>query len=165
MKASDIFQKTASGLSEIGNLSDALTVKQRRVLILVNGKNDTSTLRKLSLCNDIVEILDTLLHQGFIDRDKDGPAHDYTLGTGSPPAAETGARELMSNTLLIFANRARVGKLIKKINAAKDIDSLKELVNPWHQAMAETPGGMRQADELKQEVLQMIQDEEFNGLL
>jgi hypothetical protein len=77
MKANDIFQKTARGLSEIGNRSDALTVKQRRVLLLVNGKNDTSTLRKLSLCNDIVEILNTLLRQGFIEREGSGTAYDY----------------------------------------------------------------------------------------
>ena len=180
MKATDIFQKTSSGLSEIGNRSNALTVKQRRVLILVNGKNDTSTLRKLSLCNDIVEILDALLRRGFIDRQGGGTAYDYAPDTTLPqvPEAydyapdttlpqvpETGARELMCDTLLIFADRARVSKLIEQINAVEDIDSLKELVKPWHQAMAETPSGMYQADELRQEVLQMIQHEEIAGLL
>jgi len=165
MKASDIFQKTASGLSEIGNRSDALTVKQRRVLILVNGKNDTSTLKKLSLCNDIAEILDTLLRLGFIVRERGGTAYDYALDTTLPQVPETGARELMCNTLLTFANRVRVGKLIEQINSVKDIDSLKDLVKPWHQAMMETPSGMYQADELRQEVLQMIQHEENSGLL
>jgi hypothetical protein len=165
MKASDIFQKTAGGLSEIGNRSDALTVKQRRVLILVNGKNDISTLRKLSLCKDIVEILDTLLRQGFIDRVGGGTAYDYAPDTTLPQVPETSARDLMCNTLLAFANRARVGKLIEQINWAKDSDSLKDLVKPWHQAMVETPSGMYQADELRQEVLQMIQHEENSGLL
>jgi hypothetical protein len=165
MKASDIFQKTSSGLSEIGNRSDALTVKQRRVLILVNGKNDTSTLRKLSLCNDIIEILDTLLRRGFIDREGGGTAYDYAPDTTLPQVPETGARELMCNTLMIFANRVRVGELIEQINAVEDIDSLKELVKPWHQAIAETPSGMTQADELQREVLQMIQHEEISGLL
>ena len=46
MKAGDIFQKTPSGLLEIGNRSNSLTVKQRRVLILVNGANDTATLKQ-----------------------------------------------------------------------------------------------------------------------
>jgi hypothetical protein len=180
MKASDIFQKTSSGLSEIGNRSDALTAKQRRVLILVNGKNDTSTLRKLSLCNDTVEILDTLLRRGFIDLEGGGTAYDYAPDTTVPqvPEAydyapdttlpqvpEAGARELMCNTLMIFANRDRVGELIEQINAVEDIDSLKELVKPWHQAMAETSSGMNQADELQREVLQMIQHEEIDGLL
>lgn len=180
MKASDIFQKTSSGLSEIGNRSDALTAKQRRVLILVNGKNDTSTLRKLSLCNDTVVILDTLLRRGFIDLGGGGTAYDYAPDTTVPqvPEAydyapdttlpqvpEAGVRELMSNTLMIFANRDRVGELIEQINAVEDIDSLKELVKPWYQAMAETPSGMNQADELQREVLQMIQHEEIAGLL
>jgi hypothetical protein len=195
MKASDIFQKTASGLSEIGNRGDALTAKQRRVLILVNGKNDTSTLKKLSLCNNIAEILDTLLRQGFIDRQGGGTAYDYAPDTTLPqvpeaydyapdttlpqvPEAydyapdttlpqvpEAGARELMCSTLMIFSNRDSVGELIEQINAVEDIDSLKELIRPWHQAMTETPSGTCQADELRQEVLQMIQDEEINGLL
>ncbi len=165
MKASDIFQKTSSGLSEIGNRSDALTVKQRRVLILVNGKNDTSTLKKLSLCSDIVEILDTLLRQGFIDREGGGTAYDYAPDTTLPQIPETGARELMRNTLLTFANGFRAGELIEQINSVEDIDSLKGLVKPWHQAMAETPSGIYQADELRQEVLQMIQHEEISGLL
>lgn len=164
MKASDIFQKTSSGLSEIGNRSNTLTVKQRRVLILVNGTNDTATLKQLSLCDDIVKILDTLLRRGFINRNGGGTAYDYAPDAGSPPASETGAREFMCNTLLTFANRVRVGKLIEQIKAVEDIDSLKNQVKPWYQAISETPGGMYQADDLRQEVMQMINNEEIVGL-
>ncbi len=84
MKASDIFHKTSQGLSEIGTRSSTLSVKQRRVLILVNGENDTATLKELSLCDNIVEILDTLLRLGLIDRAGGGSAYDYTPDTGLP---------------------------------------------------------------------------------
>ena len=47
----------------------------------------------------------------------------------------------MCNTLLTFANRVRVGKLIEQIRSAEDNNSLKELIKPWYQAIAETPGG------------------------
>ena len=40
MKASEIFRKTPKGQSEIETKSDALTMKERRVLILVNGENN-----------------------------------------------------------------------------------------------------------------------------
>jgi len=84
MKASDIYHKTSRGLSEIGTRTGTLSVKQRRVLILVNGDNDAATLKELSLCGDIVVILDTLLRLGLIERVGGGAAYDYAPDTGSP---------------------------------------------------------------------------------
>ena len=68
MKASDIFHKTAKGQSEIETKSNQLTLKERRVLILVNGVNDAATLKEISLCDNIIEILENLMTQGYIDR-------------------------------------------------------------------------------------------------
>lgn len=164
MKASDIFRKTSSGASEIGNRSNTLTVKQRRVLILVNGENNTAALKLLSLCDDIVEILETLLRRGFIEHDDSATAYDHAPDAISPAATETSAREFMCNTLLTFANRIRVGQLIEQIKTAEDVSTLKNLIKPWYQAISETPGGMYQADDLRQEVAQMINDEEVVGL-
>ena len=164
MKASDIFQKTSSGLSEIGNRTDTLTVKQRRVLILVNGENNTATLQQLSLCDDIVGILEILLRRGFIDHDGGGAAYDHARDVTSPAVPEVGAKEFMCNTLLTFANRIRVSQLIDQIKAVEDINNLKNLVKPWYQAISETPGGMYQADDLKQEVMRMIDDEGIAGI-
>lgn len=69
MKASTIFHKTARGQSEIETRSDALTMKERRVLILVNGEHNAATLKQLSLCENIVEALETLLDGGFIQHE------------------------------------------------------------------------------------------------
>ena len=82
MKAGDIFHKTAKGQSEIETKSDALTLKQRRVLILVNGQNDATTLKEFSLCENVVEILEVLIDKGFInDGESTGRANDYTRRT------------------------------------------------------------------------------------
>ena len=70
----------------------------------------------------------------------------------------------MCNTLLTFANRVRVTKLIEEINGVEDIDTLKDMVKPWYHAISETPGGMYQADDLRSEVQKMIADEEISGL-
>ena len=79
MKADDIFHKTAKGQSEIENKSSALTLKQRRVLILVNGQNDAVTLKEFSLCENVLEILEMLIDKGFInDGESTGSAHDYS---------------------------------------------------------------------------------------
>ncbi|TNF87607.1 MAG: hypothetical protein JSU67_07785 [Gammaproteobacteria bacterium] len=176
MKASEIFHKTAKGQSEVEARTNALSIKERRVLILVNGENNAARLKELSLCENIVEILETLLSGGFIAQLGGAAAAAAVSAPGAssaeagprPAAAKStagiGAREFMCNTLLTFANRVRVARLLEEINAAEDADSLKEMVKPWYQALSETPGGMYQADELRKEVNKMIADEESGGL-
>lgn len=166
MKASEIFHKTAKGQTEVETRTNALSMKQRRVLILVNGENNAATLKQLSLCENIVEILETLLDGGFIQQDTATvTSTDVTQPLQETVSAiEVSAREFMCNTLLTFANRVRVAKLIEEINAVEDIDALKNMVNPWYHAISETPGGMYQADDLRNEVQKIIADEEVAGV-
>ena len=166
MKASEIFHKTAKGQTEVETRTNALSMKQRRVLILVNGENNAATLKQLSLCDNIVEILQTLLDGGFIQLDGASVTQtDVTQAVQETVSAvEVSAREFMCNTLLTFANRVRVAKLIEEINAVEDIDALKDMVKPWYQAISETPGGMYQADDLRNEVQKIIADEEVVGV-
>ncbi len=166
MKASDIFHKTSRGQAEIDSRSKNLSMKERRVLILVNGANDCAQLKRLSLCDDIVDILNTLIEAGFID---DGTmtitavtAQDYSSEAGSNEAISIDAAEFMCNTLLTFANRVRVGKLIDKIKAAENAAGLREMIKPWYMAISETPGGMYQADDLRTEVLKMLDNAGFD---
>ena len=163
MKASEIFHKTAKGQSEVDARTNALSMKERRVLILVNGENNAAKLKELSLCENIVEILQTLVSGGFIQQqggaDTAAPAASTEPLEKKPATAEVGASEFMCNTLLTFANRVRVARLIEDINGAPDTESLKQLVKPWYQALSETPGGMYQADDLRNEVNKMLDDE------
>ncbi len=173
MQASEIFSKTSKGQTEIEHKSNDLSLKERRVLILVNGENNTARLRQLSLCENIAEILDNLLRLGFIEQ-LGGASASVSAAASSaapepaareePAASEIGAREFMNNTLLTFANRVRVSKLIEEINAVQDVATLKDLVKPWYHAISETPGGMYQVDDLRKDLNQMIEDEEINGL-
>lgn len=165
MKASDIFHKTTRGQAEIDSRSGNLSMKHRRVLILVNGARDCDELKRLSLCDNIGEVLTILIDGGFVDGGASTPtavaAHDYSSpksqGNSKEPT-DAQATEFMCNTLLTFANRVRVGKLIEEIKAADSLDSLKEMVKPWYMAISETPGGMYQADDLRTEVLKMLND-------
>jgi len=43
-------------------------MEERRVLILVNGENDAAKLERLTLCDNIVDILETLLSGDFIQQ-------------------------------------------------------------------------------------------------
>jgi len=168
MKASDIFHKTTKGQTEIDIRSGNLSMKHRRVLILVNGANDCNELKRLSLCDNIGEILTTLIDGGFIDggastttaiRAQDYSSPESEQSPNEPTDVE--AAEFMCNTLLTFANRVRVGKLIEEIKAAESADDLKEMVKPWYMAISETPGGMYQADDLRTEVLKMLDNSDI----
>ena len=165
MQASEIFSKTPKGQSEIANKSNDLSLKERRVLILVNGENNTARLKQLSLCENIAEILDNLLRLGFIEQQGgSGAAPEPAASEETAAAGEIGARAFMCNTLLTFANRIRVAKLIEEINAADNIEEIKNMVKPWYMAISEPPGGMYQADDLCKEVLEMIHNEELGGM-
>ncbi len=167
MNPSDIFHKTAKGQAEIATKTDALSMKERRVLILVNGENTVATLAQLSLCDDVDAILERLLDGKFIssasgatddvtETEIDVTVPDVTERDVGESPSEIGARELMCNTLLTFGNRVRVGGLIEQITDSDDTEALRDLVPPWYEALAETPGGMYQADDLKKEVLSLI---------
>jgi len=67
MQAMQVFHKTAKGQTEIESRGGGLSLKQRRVLILVNGANSAAELSRLSLCEDIDAILQFLERGGFID--------------------------------------------------------------------------------------------------
>ncbi len=161
MQTSDTFFKTPKGQSEIDTRTGALSMKERRVLILVNGENNAATLQQLSLCDNIEEILQNLLRLDFIKPgagavDKPVPKREVTA------AADTGdedvdPRDFMCNTLLTFGNRVRVADLIEQINATDNLEALKNLIKPWYQAIAETPGGMYQADDLRKDLQKMLQ--------
>lgn len=160
MKVSDIYHKTTKGQSEIESRAHGLSMQQRRVLILVNGSNNIDELQRLSRCENVAEILETLSTGAFIDSDSEPTttveAKDYSASKSARASNDIKASKFMCNTLLTFANRARVGKLIEQIQSSKDNDSLKELIKPWYQAISETPGGRFRADDLRAEVRKMI---------
>ena len=136
-------------------------MKERRVLILVNGENNAATLQQLSLCENIEEILQNLLRLEFIKPVADaintaGATREVASGE-TVTDEEVDPREFMCNTLLTFGNRVRVAQLIEQINETDDLEALKVLVKPWYQAVSETPGGMYQADDLRKDLLKMLQ--------
>jgi len=90
MNPDDIFCKTARGLAEIKTRSQALSMQHRRVLILVNGSNDVAELKRLSLYEDVADILLSLVANGFIKAGSD-------VSPGSATAAQDYSIEDSSN--------------------------------------------------------------------
>ncbi len=169
MKHTDIYDKTTTGKQEITDSAAGLSMMERRVLILVNGENEVEKLAKLSLSGDEIDpTLDRLLELGLIEVAEPtvveipAPAAPDKAAPEKPAAAaeETvTARDLMCNTLLTFGNKIKVADLHNTIAETSDLNALKDLVKPWYHALSETPGGMYQADDLRKEVLDLMQRE------
>ena len=83
MPASPIYHKTRKGMAALASPDHGLTLQQRRILILVNGRHNAEELAHLALCDDLENILKTLTQQGFIDdaapRATTVAAQDYAL--------------------------------------------------------------------------------------
>ncbi len=162
MNTSDMYDKTASGKTEIAENGAGLSMMERRVLILINGENDVAQLSKLSLCEDIGPTIDRLLELGLVETvestvvDLTAPAAEAVAAVDDKdPLAE--AREFMCNTLQTFGNRVRIADLNNAIADAQTIGELEGMVKPWYQAISETPGGMYQADDLRKDLLAQLE--------
>lgn len=66
------------------------------------------------------------------------------------------SRQLMINTLKAFGNQVRIRGLLGEIEAAADLEELKNLLPRWYQAIAETPNGMYQADDLRKDLKKLM---------
>ena len=171
MKHTDLYDKTANGKKEITESAAGLSMMERRVLILINGENEVEKLAKLSLSDDIDPTLDHLLELGLIEVveptvvEIPAEAAPKTAANAAPAttaaaAEETvTARDLMCNTLATFGNQVKIADLHNTIAETSDLNALKDLVKPWYHALSETPGGMYQADDLRKEVLDLMQRE------
>ena len=68
MLAGEIFEKTDKGRSEMEIKSEALSMRERRVLILANGERTAEIIKEQSLFGNIIEILENLEQSGYIGR-------------------------------------------------------------------------------------------------
>ena len=162
MNTSDMYDKTASGKTEIAENGAGLSMMERRVLILINGENDVAKLTKLSLCKEIGPTIDRLLELGLVEAvestvvDLAAPAAEAVAAAdGNDPVADV--REFMCNTLQTFGNRVRIADLNNAIADTDDFAGLEGLVKAWYQAISETPGGMYQADDLRKDLLAQLE--------
>ena len=176
MNTNDVYDKSPKGQQEVNSREAGLSMMERRVLILINGEKEVGELAKLSLCDDIGAVVKRLVESGLIElvgsvsNEANVPApetEDTVVDTVFDSVDDSGqvvsAREFMCNTLQTFGNKVRVADLHKTISETNDLAELKQMVKLWYQSISETPGGMYQADDLRKEVLDIMQREESNA--
>ena len=167
-----VFRKTEKGQAEIQHRTLGLTPRQRRVLILIDGKKSVSQLRELVATDDLTHLLSNLEELGLIEL---VGVVDTATGSTNPvdrldsitafrplpnppnPKELEMARHFMINTLRTFsATPVDHLSLIEEIFAAPDHEALRALFGRWYRAIMETTQGRARAEELRLDLLKVL---------
>lgn len=166
-----VFAKTDRGREELATRSGRLTPRERRVLILVDGRNTVDNIRDLVNADDLTHTLGMLEEAGLIEvlgkRRADGNVAPIdgsmpALTAFAPlPAAHDQkrfdmARHFMINTIKTFCGRDDHFSLQYDIFNSGSHEKLRTYFDPWYNAIVKTIQGRRRAEELRAELLKVI---------
>jgi len=167
-----VFAKTASGREEIANKASGLTPRQRRALILIDGKRTVDELDSLLQADDLRRTLGLLEELGLIqiaEKSDDVKPQVAESKTAPPPGVAfqklpaehdpvrmQQARNFMMNTLNAFVGGLGASSLLERIEKAVDHGSLRKLYDEWYHAIATTRDGRREAAALRGNLLKVI---------
>ena len=166
-----VFAKTPKGQAEIATKAGGLTPRQRRVLIMVDGKRSVDELREMLLTDDLQHTLGLLEETGLIEV---GSVTD-AAGTASEPQAQMPpitafgelpgspdplrlqqARNFMTNTLNAFVGALGHSSLLDRIEKAAGHSELRAHYDEWYHAIVMSREGKRQAESLRAKLLLVI---------
>ena len=163
-----VFAKTPKGQEEVVAKSGGLTPRQRRVLIMVDGKRSVEELRSMLLADDLQNTLGLLEELELIA---------VTSAAGAPVAATQSlppitafselpadadplrlqmARNFMVNTVNTFVGALGSSSLLDRLARADGHDGLRALYDEWYHAIVSSRDGRREAEALRSKLLQVI---------
>ena len=166
-----VFSKTEKGQAEIAQRTLRLHPRERRVLILVDGKRTVQQLRELALADDLTHTLGQLEEAGLIEPTEvqnqrgEGRAVSGALPSITEmrelPVAESEkelemARQFMLNTLRMFCGQYGKMSLMTAVAGATTHQALRDQFAEWYRAIVDTRDGRRRAEELREQLLKLI---------
>jgi len=162
------FAKTAKGHDEISTKAGGLTPRQRRVLIMIDGKRTVDDLRGMLQADDLQHTLGLLEEDGFIEVASDtaqagvpaAPLPSITAFGELPetpdPVRLQQARNFMMNTLNAFVGALGTSSLLDKIENSPGHPELRGLYDEWYHAIVMSREGKREAESLRSKLLAVI---------
>lgn len=162
------FAKTPKGHDEISTKAGGLTPRQRRVLIMIDGKRTIDELRSMLQADDLQHTLGMLEEDGYIEiggvTGKAGvppaPLPSITafgeLPATPDPVRMQQARNFMMNTLNAFVGALGTSSLLDRIENAQDHGALRQLYDEWYHAIVMSREGKREAESLRSKLLAVI---------
>ena len=163
-----VYTKTARGLDEIAHRSNAIGLRARRVLILIDGARTLDALQALSGDAELAATLAQLEEGGFISAQAaPAPTVDVELRTAPAPAKASAtpahaapgmqmARDFMINTLRTFHGPYNKLGLMKRIQDSQERPDIETLIDEWLRSISETRLGRNRAQELKERLLAVM---------
>ena len=166
-----IFVKTQKGVEEIGKRTSDMSLRVRRILILVDGKRTAEDIRELAPADDLNQTLGLLEESGYIEpiRQPEAAAPASEVDGGTPkefifrkipdapdPKEIEMARHFILNTLYTFCGQWAHLSIVKAASAANTHEELRKCFIPWYNAIIETGEGRRRAEELSSSLLKVI---------
>lgn len=167
-----VFAKTLRGQEEVTHKSGTLTPRQRRVLIMIDGKRTVNELREMLQSDDLQHTLGMLEEDGHIEvsalKDVTGcaqpapaeplPSITAFRPTPNPPNPQEMemARNFIMNSLKTFCGPFAHLHIVEAAFAAKTHDQLRQQFDPWFHAVVQTRDGRRRAEELRAQLLKVI---------
>lgn len=140
--------KTAKGIEEIEKRTVGLPLKERRVLIMVDGARDRAGIAALFPQEDVGAILAKLRQEGFISQPEPPAA-----AAGVVPPVDEAQRFHMAQNFMINSTNHFLGpsgpSLIAKLRVCRDMDALRALYGDWRSAIVTGGAGGKQLPDLE----------------
>ena len=165
-----VFCKTEKGQEEVAQRRFGLDMRQRRVLIMMDGTKNLSTIKEMMPNDTLGSIISFLVEQGFVAQTEKSsrnasavivdsaaaldPARTSRI-VSTPRAAAPGApgllqdaekirevKDFMTTTATTYLGLLSAG-VIHHIERAEGAAQLMAMVGPWHMALRESKQGNR----------------------
>lgn len=170
-----VYEKTSLGLQEILGDTRTLSLRERQVLIMVDGKRSDEALIAYFQKPETKDILLLLLTRRFIrvkqqnvfaNIHHETSAHTENIAQAIPPQNITSAHMLTEVEMQPIKEIIRqsietylgiMGQAIKKkLENAHTLETLKPIISEWHMALRDSKNGKLVAASLLSEVEQAI---------
>lgn len=149
-----VFAKTAKGQEEVSRRVHGLDVRQRRVLIVIDGQRSAGAVASILAADDVGQIIPSLAEQGFIAQKNTGPL-PVALPGENPMESEDALRD--AKEFMISVAHSCLGllaaDLITRIERVERTAQLPPVVGYWAAAIRDSRFGKhlgeRYLDQLK----------------
>ena len=163
MSTQTVFAKTQKGQREIQNRSGGLSMIERRLLILVDGKRTAQEIWRITKVADYEHLLAQLSAAGYIASKQSAEVVSKSptseSGTQSQSDRDMAPKAFMLSTLRTMANPMLAARVGKEIEAAENKDQLQALVDSWYRAIADNPANLTRVDGIRSTLLNKLIEE------
>lgn len=155
MQDAAVCVKTPKGIEEVARRTHGLSLRERRLLIMIDGSRNQASLATMIPGEDVAGTMEKLLAEGFIT-----PLAVATPESAKAPAIDEAkrfemARNFMLNTVSAFLGVFGSG-LSEKLEAAENLQALRDLYQSWRDAIRLTPEGQKRGAELEEKLAALL---------